>query len=311
MRKVQYKRKLKDGIKFWYKFDWKGKTYFSKAEFETKGQAKKAEADKLANLKNISSGEITFRELCELRMDLIKTKSDYYYKDHKKILKPLVKLWGNLNVSEINKQMINDYHIKKSADLIKRGKSNYQVNQSIRILKAMFNWALDQDLIDTNPLRTKLFPIDKKLKYIPPYKDIDKVISLCNKEQKQLIHFVRNTAARINEALRSRKTDFNNNKVVLWTRKNKRGDLVPRAVEYTPYWTLQDKTFSYTSYPRFLEDKCKEAKIKVFGWHSLRHLKASELAQTKTLIEIRDFLGHQDITTTNLYLQSLRFGYEK
>ena len=311
MIKVQYKRKLKDGIKFWFKFDYKGKTYSSKAEFETKGQAKKAEADRLSNLKHISSGEITFRELCDLRMDLIKTKSAWYYKDHKRVLKPLVKKWGDLNVSQIDKIMVSNYLTDLSINLKKRGKDNYLVNKTIRILKAMFRWAIDQDLIEKNPLKAKLYPINKKLKYIPPLIDIKKVLENCNSEQQDLIRFVKNTGARIGEALRTMDTDFNNGHLTLWTRKNKLGNLQPRMIDYTPDFKIpKGKTFKWTEYPRFLEDACVKAKVKKFGWHCLRHLRASQLVKEgMDIVQIRDYLGHQDITTTNIYLQSLS-GYD-
>lgn len=42
------------------------------------------------------------------------------------------------------------------------------------------------------------------------------------------------------------------------------------------------------------------------GYHALRHQKASTLAdEGQSLVYIRDFLGHEDISTTSLYLQSL------
>lgn len=309
---AQYKRKLKDSVKWWWKFDHKGRTYFSKAEFETKAKAKKAEAEKLANIKHTASDKITFRELCEARMDLIQTKSDWYYKDHKLVLKPLTAKWGELDVSDIDKMMVSEYLTKLSVDLKKRGKDNYLVNKTIRILKALFRWGIDQDLIDRSPLKAKQYPIDKKKKYIPPLADIKKVLEKCNPEQKNLLQFLMDTGARVGEALRTTDKDFDNGKLILWTRKNKLGNLQPRTIDYTPTFKIEEgKTFKeWNEYPRFLEEKCREAKVKNFGYHSLRHLRASQLIQEgRDIVFIRDYLGHQDVTTTNIYLQSLS-GYD-
>ncbi|HPQ42946.1 MAG TPA: site-specific integrase [Syntrophales bacterium] len=308
-----YKRQLKKGLRWWYKFDYKNITYSSKAEYLTKVEARKGEAERLANLKKQKQEKISFLNLCNLRLDLIKTKSDYYYRDHQLVLRPLIKKWGRLDVNGIEKKMVIAHFTDMSNELAKRGKDNYLVNKSIRILKAMFYWAIDDlEVMDKNPAKIKLFPIDRKLKYIPPDKDIKIVLEKCNEEQKRLIKFVMDTGARISEALRVADTDFKNGFVVLWTRKNKRGDLIPRYVPYKPDFEIKDGKifYSWTGYPRFLEMACREAKIKLFGWHALRHRYASKLANEKMpLIQIRDLLGHQDITTTNIYLQSI-LGYD-
>jgi site-specific recombinase XerD len=42
------------------------------------------------------------------------------------------------------------------------------------------------------------------------------------------------------------------------------------------------------------------------GYHALRHAKASELAhEGQSLVYIQEFLGHEDISTTGIYLHSL------
>ena len=98
-----YRRKLSKGDKYWYKFDFNGKTYHSKAIYPSKNEAKKAEARAIGAMKQPASSRMTFFELCELRMDLVKTKSPYYYKDHRNVLKPLVALWKDLDITEIDR----------------------------------------------------------------------------------------------------------------------------------------------------------------------------------------------------------------
>jgi len=309
-----YRRKLKKGDRWWYKFDYQGITCSSKAKYLTRQAARKAEAENLTHLeKSQPQIKMTFLDLCNLRLDLIKTKSDYYYRDHKLVLRSLIKKWGHLDVSQVEKKMVVSHFTEMSNELSKRGKDNYLVNKSIRILKAMFYWAIDDiEIMDKNPAKIKLFSIKRKLKYIPPDTDIEIVLGKCNEEQKKLINFVVDTGARISEALRVVDTDFKSENVVLWTRKNKRGDLIPRYVPYKPDFSLKEgKVFdNWNGYPRFLEMACKSAKIKLFGWHALRHRFASKLANDGVpLIQIRDLLGHQDITTTNIYLQSI-LGYD-
>ncbi|MDQ5987401.1 MAG: Tyrosine recombinase XerC [Syntrophus sp. SKADARSKE-3] len=307
----QYKRKTRFGERWWYKFDLHGKTFYSKAVYKTKNEAKKAEAEKMRDADR-PKGEMTFRELCEARMDLIQTKSAHYYLDHKKVLKPIVKEWGSLDIKQIDRLMVSNYLTDMSQRLKRQGKDNYQANKTLRIIKALFFWALDQDLLDRNPVRIKLFPINKKIKYIPPTGDIEKAMAKCNLEQQKLIRFCMDTGARIGEALRVTDKDFNNGTITLFTRKNRRGDLRPRTISYKPDFDVPEgRTFSYwNERPHFLETACKEAKVKLFGFHALRHRKASQLvAEGWDIVRVRDFLGHSDISVTNLYLQSLP-GYD-
>ena len=103
-----------------------------------------------------------------------------------------------------------------------QGKDNYYVNKTLRILKALFLWAVnDLDVLDKSPVRIKMFPINKRLKYIPPARDIERVLEKCNPDQQNLVKFVMNTGARIIEVLRATDQDYKNGKIVLWTRKNK------------------------------------------------------------------------------------------
>ena len=78
-------------------------------------------------------------------------------------------------------------------------------------------------------------------------------------------------------------------------------------------WQSRDKEMP-TVFPdmpnlRYLmAELCKKAKVKEFGFHSLRHYLASILIDSgkATLRDTQNFLGHQRATTTDLYLKGLR-----
>ena len=128
--------------------------------------------------------------------------------------------------------------------------------------------------------------------------------------------------------------NFVNNQVRLWTNKreggNQEADWLPmtselrrtlmgwwqnRPVKDSPYvFVCLDKTpfceqyygRPFTSRQHFMKRLCKKAKVKHFGFHSIRHLTASILYHKgHDVAVIQAILRHKSPTTTNQYLKSL------
>lgn len=67
------------------------------------------------------------------------------------------------------------------------------------------------------------------------------------------------------------------------------------------------KNYGYRS--KFLKTLCKKAKVKTFSYHCLRHFGASLLSKLGVgTTEIQRILGHNRVSTTDLYLKSLGNG---
>jgi integrase len=191
---------------------------------------------------------------------------------------------------------------------------NYTVNAMINDYKALFNYIIDKhDLNIKNPCKgINKYPIKKKFKHIPTDKDIEAVRNLCDEGQVQLIDFVKNTGCRISEALRVTGNDMLETDIVLYTKKSRNSDLVPRKVP-RPECIKDIKIESdkrlfnrWSDAPRFLEDKVRELKQRNWNWHNLRHRFASKLSKEgKPLFEIMSLLGHSNLKTTQNYLQLL------
>ena len=128
----------------------------------------------------------------------------------------------------------------------------------LRSLKACFNYGLNvHELRGTNPVNhIKLYPVDKKLKYIPTDEEVEAVKSKLNSKQVELFKFVEETGCRINEAVNLMHEDITDGLVTLYTRKSKNSDLTPRRIP-RPTCLKRDgkgKCFEeWDSYPRFLE----------------------------------------------------------
>lgn len=315
-----YQKALSKGIRFYYKFDLNGKIYRSNAIYLTKGEAKKAEAEayKEADYKQRhpnETQEISLLLSINERLDYVQVKkSKSYYEDNRRYLKILLSEIGDIPIHQITKASIENILLEKSKSQKLEGGDNYVVNAMLRIYKAMFGYIISKyELSQRNPCDTiKLFSVKKSLKYIPNSEEINNVLKLCDQGQRLLIETVRDTGARINEALRITGKDILSDYIVLYTRKSNNSDLVPRKVkkpECLNHISIKSDELLFGRWnevPKFLDRKVRFLRQNNWSWHNLRHRYASNLSkQGLPLFEIMSRLGHMNLKTTQNYLQLL------
>lgn len=316
---AQYPRKLKKGIRWWYKFDHDGNTHTSKCIYLSKSEAKKAENTKYEEVSNLAQNSphkpiLSLLEAIIERLDYVQAKkSRDYYKDNKRYYSALLDKLGDIPIHTITRKDINEFLFEQATLAKGAGRDNYAVNYMLKLFKALFNYAIENHEIEMRDpcLGIKPFSIKKKLKYIPSELDIDAVKALCDDEQRILIDFVMDTACRISEALRITGKDILENDVILYTRKSHNSDLVPRKLPKPECITnifleADERLFKrWSECPRFLEDKVKELKQRNWSWHNLRHRKASiwHNREKRPLYEVMLLLGHSNLKTTQGYLQ--------
>ena len=79
----------------------------------------------------------------------------------------------------------------------------------------------------------------------------------------------------------------------------------PTMVERHP---ANPERWCYFYRDKFFKTLCRQAGVPEMGYHTLRHLTASEMASRgASLTDIQKVLGHERATTTDGYLQSLGF----
>ncbi len=316
---AQYPRKLNKGTRWWYKFDYNGKTYFSSAIYLSKTEAKKAENAKYEEVSNQARNPsekpiLSLLEAITERLDYIEVKkSKDYYKDNKRYYKVLLDEVGDIPLTDVNKSQIEDLLLKTSKKQKAIGNDNYAVNGMLNVYKALFNYIIDKhDLNMKNPCnKIAKFSINKKLKYIPSDKDIEAVKAICDDGQRMLIDFVMETACRISEAIRITGKDILEDSVILYTKKSANSNLVPRKLPKpdcikTIKIEPDERLFKrWIDCPRFLEDKVRQLGQRNWGWHNLRHRKASiwHNKEKRPLYEVMVLLGHSNLKTTQGYLQ--------
>ncbi|MDP2045960.1 MAG: tyrosine-type recombinase/integrase [Deltaproteobacteria bacterium] len=274
---------------------------------------------------------MAFLDLVNPRLDFVQAcKSQKYYVDHIYTTRKLVREWRNLRSGEITLQMIQKYLIKRSEV------SAFTANKELRYLRALFNFGIKQGLVKSNPTQgLEFMPVEKKIKYIPSKEDVAKVLLAADPNSQDYLVAIKETMARMGEINRLvwDDVDFDRKTVVLYTRKKKGGHLTPRKIPMTTKlfnmldkrYKNRDRTKAWVFWGRHWSSKtgrfvegpyqhrkdlmatlCQRAEVRHFGFHALRHFGASVLEQANVPIgSIQRILGHENRTTTEIYLHSI------
>lgn len=313
-----YYRKLSKGIKFYYKFDFNSRTYYSKCIYHSKKEAQQAEREKFNSLDEERRFGKQDKPLFLFLVidDRLKYLSVKYSEKHKQDSEYYLDLFydfiGDKEIREISRKEIEDFLLDYSERLKKNNVDNYQVNAALKTIKSLFNYIIDSyDLVIRNPARKiKPYSVKKRFKYIPTDKEIENVREKFNPRQRLLFDFIMATGCRINEAVGLTFEDIKDDYLILYTNKSRNSDRVPRKVPIPNCLkSLEGKGrvfLEWNELPKFLDRTLRENGMTVWGWHSLRHRYASILSkQGKPLFEIMSLLGHSQLKTTQLYLQML------
>ncbi len=316
----------------------KGGTRHTKAWFKTKRDAKRAEAkrrEEIAKPRALpeTPTDMDFLELVNRRLDHIKAyNSTLHYQDSFYFARRWIQRWGGLTCSQVSQAVVQSFLDER------REVSEETANKEIRLLRAMFNFGKDKNRqwIKDNPLDgIPFYPVEKRVRHVPSQADIDKVLAEADLDQSDYVWTIRETMGRANEINRLRWEDdvnFEERYIVLYTRKRKGGNLMPRKVPMTEklyqvlrerylrrdpskpwvfwhtYWsskTGEKMQGSYRDRKRLMKTLCRKAGVKYFRFHALRHAGASLMDRNGVpLGAIQEILGHQNRETTEIYLHS-------
>lgn len=296
-----------------WKYDfWKDGRRMRKGGYETKQEARTAEAKARTNLRQINTD---FIGLCEKRLeDLDSKRSHKHFKENKALIEKLILRWGQKK--EITRDDIEHY-----LNEIAR-KSTHKANKHLRLIKALFNHGIQREWFEYNPAaKIQKFPITPAKRYVPPEADVLKVISLAAGLDQLYLLVIAHTLGRITAVNNLRWDDIHGDYLSLYTRKARNSDLkeirvpintvlaevldaLPKVGEYV--FTNPETGKPYRDRKRFMRTLCKNAKVRHFSFHCFRHFGASLLSKRGVgTTEIQKILGHERATTTDLYLRSL------
>ena len=243
----------------------------------------------------------------------------------------------NLSILKIDEKKLEDYLSK----FIDQGFEKSSLARKISTYTQFFDFLTVEKIIKNNPIKNIKQPkLDSKLPVIISIKDIQNLISYSKQDttnlgirlncmieimyasgirvselvsmtlaslyqdknfiiisgkgnKERLIPISKDTQNTINDYLKIRKFFFNNNKEVKW--------LFPSKQSKIGHITRQ----RFSQLLSFLADKA-DVQIKKISPHKLRHAFASHLlANGADLRSLQQMLGHEDISTTQIYTHIL------
>lgn len=223
-------------------------------------------------------------------------------------------------------------------------RSGNAANKQRKNLRAAWQWGVRfMGLPSSNPFSAVFkFAEERDERYVPPLDDFwkayDAVDTVSPTEEHQdrlmLLSYLQ-TGARRDELfrLRWRDVDFEGKRIRLFWRKNAIGqweeawlpitdELIDMLRVHQKVTGLQMFVFlnfnnsknskdwvSFEYRQHWLGNLCRRAGVKAFGFHGIRHLFASILADdNRPLVEIQHMLRHKSISTTQRYIHQLEKG---
>ncbi len=226
-----------------------------------------------------------------------------------------------LPVSKLTSKQVLDY-LKKQAE----ERSGYAANKERKNLLAAYNWGIKYlGLPTSNPCLVERFPEMRHPRYVPPVEDFWRVYDAAEGQDRVMLLAFLHLAPRRSELFRLKweDVDFDNQRVRLYTRKRRDGmwefDWLPMTDELynsllahrqnskSPYVFTDPQSNLAFRYRRHLMRRlCQKAGVRHFGFHAIRHLTASILAnEGVSTIVIQHILRHKNLSTTERYLHSL------
>jgi len=311
----------REGRVWRYEFQLQGQRY-TRSGFRTKGEAVAARE---AHRKEVKTQTLTdtvsepsFRDVANEYLDYSQRRfSEKNYKGKIYVYKQFRDFSDNPPFKAIESRVVEKY-----LGTLPR---NSNFNRHRKALCSLFSWAFKRKLIEVNPcIYIDGMPHQPAGRSIPSQEEMVKII-LAAGEQRTFFLALFSLAGRLGEInnLKWEDVNFEKRQVSLWTRK---GDGTPRAQvkhlnpelyhELKLLWDRKAGTWvfpnpetgePYRNRRKQIQNACKLAGVPYYSWHCIRHHVASLLADThkESLPTIQKMLGHQNVTTTARYVQSL------
>jgi len=270
---------------------------------------------KLANTRN----PVRFEKLVRVFIDDYSKINKKSWRRDETSSKPLLEFFQGKNLSYLTQGRVNRYKAQRlnTTSRLKKKISKATVNRELAFLKKMLNFAVEEKLLDKNPLSGyKLYPEPlTKFRTVTP-EDYQKVYTEATETLKLILDIAINTGMRKSEILNLKwdNVDMNNGHILVIETKNDENRTIPinkvlnkalNSVEYrnsNGHVCQQDGT-PVREFKTAFNEAIRRAGVERFTFHVLRHTFGSWLVESGAdLVTVQKLMGHKTIKTTMRYL---------
>lgn len=232
------------------------------------------------------------------------------YEDIKKSLKWMMPHFGNLQFSRLTPAICNQYKQKRAG----RPRAT---NKELAYLQSIIKYAVKNEYAQPLPFRIEKLPYKRPMPNIPHPLDIEKLIAAVqkDKERKQsLLLFMWECGLRFGDASHIKWEDIDWQSGTVKLIQKGGGERVAimtdriisllKPIKQAQGYVFENKRTGkpWQSLKCLFTTASKNAGIKRFNPHALRHAAATYLLEaTDNIRLVQQFLGHKDITTTQIY----------
>ena len=233
------------------------------------------------------------------------------------LIKQLVDTFGRLPLRRFNTMLVEQYQTER----LQRGNKPATVNRLLATLKHAFTKAVEWDMVEEDTLKrirkVKFLPENNKRLRFLSKEECQALINACDAHLKPIVITALNTGMRKSETLSLKwdNVDLKHGFILLDITKNGERREIP--INDTLRSTLEDITRRldipyvfydpvtgnyYQDVKRSFHTALRNAKIKDFHFHDLRHTFASHLIMSGIdLTTVKELLGHKTLTMTLRY----------
>jgi len=298
--------------------------------FQLKRDAAQWEREERARLLNPQQTGMTFSQFSNKYLEFAEVQYGASTHNEKlRCFKRFLRFIGHdANLADIVPEWVSDYLMQRMAS-----SSANSANVDRKNLLALWNWGVRIMDLTTNPVaKCPRFRHDPDPVYVPPEKDILKMLACTTGQDRVFFECYLNTGARRGEIMNLKWEDVNFEKrtITLATRKTRDGTIKRRVLDLAgnaSLWSLLDRHYRNRRFPQsphvfldmhpgptygkpfskryhWLNGLCKQAGVKPFSWHPIRHWVASMLADKHKISTptIQKILGHERLSTTDRYV---------
>jgi len=271
-----------------------------------------------------------FETYLKLERSLSENSVAAYLRDLDKLIDFVEKRFGNLKPTDLTKHHLSEFISETGAGNI----SSRSQARLISGIRAFFKYLLIEDVISENPASTLETPrLERKLPVVLSVSEIERLLNTIDLSKpegtrnKAIIETLYGAGLRVSELVNLKISDINfRDEFLLITGKGNKQRLVPIGNEALKHIRLymettrhntpaqkgfydilflnnQGRKLSRVMIFTFVKQLCQAAGIKkTISPHTFRHSFATHLVEGGAdLRAVQDMLGHESITTTEIY----------